>query len=197
MAVGVVVMGGPRGRVNPISPSPTAAPGFTATPRPSLGHGRGRSLGRQSRTGALLLCGRGADDFVIGPYVWPNNVTEEEYADFLNHELPHLLENLPLEVRRDMWFQQDGHPAHTSLAARGILHRDFPNRLHAPIGEATDWAPRSPDLTSMDFFLWVFLKDRVYSTPPANRDDLVERIFATCRLYTALAVRSVKSKNRI
>ncbi|KAK3917796.1 Transposable element Tc3 transposase [Frankliniella fusca] len=68
------------------------------------------------------------DDFVSGPYVWPNNVTAQEYADFLNHELPHLLENLPLEVRRDMWFQQDGHPAHTSLAARGILNRDFPNR---------------------------------------------------------------------
>ncbi|KAE8739919.1 hypothetical protein FOCC_FOCC014583, partial [Frankliniella occidentalis] len=67
------------------------------------------------------------DDFVVGPYVWPNYVTAEEYADFLDHELHHLTQDLPLEVRRDMWFQQDGHRAHTSLAARGILNRDFPN----------------------------------------------------------------------
>ncbi|KAE8739295.1 hypothetical protein FOCC_FOCC015203, partial [Frankliniella occidentalis] len=45
------------------------------------------------------------DDFIIGPYFWPNVV------DFLNHELDDLLKNLPLEVRRDMWFQQDSHPA--------------------------------------------------------------------------------------
>ncbi len=86
------------------------------------------------------------DDFVIGPF-WPNNVTAEEYADFLNHELFLLLEDLPLEVRRDMWFQQDGHPAHTSLAAREILNRDFPNRylyfLFCSIFSRHDWTPKT------------------------------------------------------
>ncbi|KAE8740310.1 hypothetical protein FOCC_FOCC014184 [Frankliniella occidentalis] len=70
------------------------------------------------------------DDFVVGPYIWPNNVTvtTEEYSDFLDHELPQMLDDLPLQVRAETWFQQDGHPAHTSLAARAILNREYPNK---------------------------------------------------------------------
>ena len=37
-------------------------------------------------------------------------------------------------------------------------------------------APRFPDLTPLDFFLWGYLKARVYVTPPVNLDDLQERI---------------------
>ncbi|KAE8743491.1 hypothetical protein FOCC_FOCC010914, partial [Frankliniella occidentalis] len=66
-------------------------------------------------------------DFIVGPYFLEHNVNAENYANFLNDQLPVLLGDLPAEVRRNMWFQQDGHPAHTSLVARGILNRDFPD----------------------------------------------------------------------
>ena len=38
------------------------------------------------------------------------------------------------------------------------------------------WPPRSPDLTPPDFFLWGFLKSKVYSTLPETLDELEERI---------------------
>ncbi|KAJ4450238.1 hypothetical protein ANN_01657 [Periplaneta americana] len=38
------------------------------------------------------------------------------------------------------------------------------------------WPPRSPDLTTPDFFLWGYLKDRVYATRPQTLDDLKQEI---------------------
>ena len=37
-------------------------------------------------------------------------------------------------------------------------------------------APRSPDLTPADFFLWGYLKGEVYVTEPANLAELRQRI---------------------
>ena len=31
-------------------------------------------------------------------------------------------------------------------------------------GGPTPWPPRSPDITPLDFFLWRYVKDRVYAT---------------------------------
>ena len=36
------------------------------------------------------------------------------YEVFLKQVLPELLDDVPLCIRRQMWFQQDGAPAHTS-----------------------------------------------------------------------------------
>ena len=45
------------------------------------------------------------------------------------------------------------------------------------------WPPRSPDLTSYDFFLWEFVKDTVFVLPlPANLQDLRNRIAAAVAL---------------
>ncbi|KAJ4427421.1 hypothetical protein ANN_25043 [Periplaneta americana] len=38
------------------------------------------------------------------------------------------------------------------------------------------WPPRSPDLTTPDFFLWGYLKDKVYATRPQTLDDLKHNI---------------------
>ena len=37
-------------------------------------------------------------------------------------------------------------------------------------------APRSPDLTPCDFFLWGYLKNKVFTTSPENIDVLRQRI---------------------
>jgi hypothetical protein len=34
------------------------------------------------------------------------------------------------------------------------------------------WPPRSPDLTSADYFLWGYLKERVYKNKPLTIQDL-------------------------
>jgi len=45
------------------------------------------------------------------------------------------------------------------------------------------WPPRSPDLTSCDFFLWGFVKDALFVPPlPANLQDLRNRITAAVAL---------------
>ena len=47
------------------------------------------------------------------------------------------------------------------------------------------WPPRSPDLIVCDFFLWRYVKDRVYVPPlPANVHELQERITAAVNSVT-------------
>ena len=102
---------------------------------------------------------------LLGPHVMPN------YRDFLENNLPVLLEEVPLAVR----FQHDGAPAHFSLAARQQLTTTFGDRWighHGPV----PWPARSPDLNPLDFFLWGHLKTLVYATPVDHVDDLLERI---------------------
>lgn len=118
------------------------------------------------------------DDMIIGPFFFPQNthVNGEVYADFIEHTLSDLLENVPLALRSTIIFQQDGHPAHTSIVARTILNRKFPNRWIGKRSNFQEWPPRSPDLTPLDFFLWGYLKDQIYQTLPHDRDDLINRI---------------------
>jgi len=61
------------------------------------------------------------------------------------------------------------------------LDATFPNRR---IGREcpTPWPPRSPDITPLDFFLWGYVKDKVFSTPAPDITNLKARItdaFAT------------------
>ena len=39
-----------------------------------------------------------------------------------------------------------------------------------------NWPPRSRDLTPLDFFLWGYLKDKVYINKPQTIEDLKEEI---------------------
>jgi hypothetical protein len=57
---------------------------------------------------------------------------------------------------RNCWFQQDSAIAHTTASTIEILHEFFGKNV---ISKGV-WPPRSPDLTSPDFFLWSYLKDR-------------------------------------
>ena len=46
----------------------------------------------------------------------------------------------------------------------------------------TPWPPRLPDITPLDFFLWRYVKDKVFSAPVPDITDLKTRItdaFAT------------------
>ena len=63
------------------------------------------------------------------------------------------------------WFQQDGATAHTARVTMEILRHQFPGRVISRFGDL-NWPSRSPDLTAPDFFLWGFLKSRVYHNKP-------------------------------
>ena len=47
------------------------------------------------------------DFHLVGPYIFPNRLTGTEYLNFLQVHLPGLLEEIPLRLRRIMWFMHD------------------------------------------------------------------------------------------
>jgi len=75
---------------------------------------------------------------------------------------------------------------HWHLAVRTFLNVHLPNRWIGRAGQKDQvfckWPPRSPDLSVCVFFLWGYVKDRVYVPPlPANVDELQERITAAVK----------------
>ena len=49
---------------------------------------------------------------LIGPFVFDNNLTGNPYEVFLRNELPGLLEDIPLMIRSQIYFQHDGAAPH-------------------------------------------------------------------------------------
>ncbi|KAJ9597608.1 hypothetical protein L9F63_011534 [Diploptera punctata] len=66
--------------------------------------------------------------------------------------------------------------SHTANVSMGLLRLAFPGRLISKNGDIP-WPPRSPDLTVPDFFLWGYLKCKVFEeNAPRTKEDLKERI---------------------
>jgi len=100
---------------------------------------------------------------LIGPFVFDSNLKGNAYEVFLRNGLPGFLEDIPLMIRSQMYFQHDGAPPHYTRHVRDYLNESFPNgwlRRGGPVA----WPPRSPDLTSLDFYLWGHMKTLVYET---------------------------------
>ena len=74
-----------------------------------------------------------------------------------------------------IWWFQDGAPAHRPLIVRERIHELFGDHIVA-LNHNIEWPARSPDLTQCDFFLWGYLKSKVYATPPENMNQLRDRI---------------------
>ena len=98
---------------------------------------------------------------IIGPYFFQENVNQNSYLEMLNTYFWTEFEEENLEYRRKAYFQQDGCPAHSTLQVRNWLNRYFPQKWLGRCGPI-QWPPRSPDLTACDYFLWGFLKEKVY-----------------------------------
>ena len=83
-------------------------------------------------------------------------------------------------VRVFQWFQQDGATPHTSDVSLARLQQRFPVRL---ISRRCDpqWSRHSPDLNPPDFYLWGYLKDRVYGNNTQTIPDLKTAITAAIR----------------
>ena len=89
------------------------------------------------------------------------------------------MEDVPLHVRMDMWMQHDGALPHYALCSRQVLNEIFDGNW-IERGDPVAWPPRSPDLTSQDYFLWRFVKERVMAVAPTTPDDMKERIRRAC-----------------
>ncbi|RZC43171.1 DDE 3 domain containing protein [Asbolus verrucosus] len=114
----------------------------------------------------LSTCGADIGDKLIGPHIIECNLNGEKYQDFLDNELPQLLEDVSLGVRQNMWFQHDGCPAHYSAVAREVLDRDFHGRWIVR-GGPIKWLARSSDLTNAKLF-FVGISERQIVPTSAN-----------------------------
>jgi len=65
---------------------------------------------------------------LLGPYFYDGTLNGRRYNDFLLNELPTMLDDLPLDIRTNLIFQQDGAPDHNANIVRNYLNEYFPNR---------------------------------------------------------------------
>lgn len=128
----------------------------------------------QRRWSINIWCGL-LKNSVIGPHIFPNALSAATYREFLNENLPVLLDDIPLNIRQVLWYQHDGAPPHFGLQVRNFLNQHFPQRWIGR-GGTVRWPPRSPDLTPLDFFFWGFIKEHVYQVPIENQADILSRI---------------------
>lgn len=132
----------------------------------------------------LNLWGGVLGSHILGPFFINGNLTGARYLNLLRDHIIPAIQALPDVDINEVWFQQDGCPAHNTVPVRNFLEQIFPLRLIANRG-TIHWPPRSPDLSPNDFFLWGTVKQKVYQYPRAeNLEELRERILVTVREIT-------------
>lgn len=118
---------------------------------------------------------------VIGPIFWEpsagqRGINSQWLEQTLVNEILPRLRGWP--NFHNILFQQDGAPCHIGNNVLTLLDREFPGRW---IGRGTRahpspaaWPPRSPDLTPCDFWLWGYMKGRIFNTDqrPRTLDEL-------------------------
>ena len=96
----------------------------------------------------------------------------DRYGDMLREYFIPLVDSLDLV---EPFFQQDGATCHTTRPNMEVLRNRFPGKLISRFGDI-EWPARSPDLPPLDFFLWGYLKGKVYRNKPQSVDELKNAI---------------------
>ena len=125
-----------------------------------------KTVGKQRVT---VWCGMTADR-LISPFLLNETMNADRYLTMLSDDVWPLVHNEP-----GLRFMQDGAPPHWAKRVRQWLDVHFQNRWIGRGGPIA-WPARSPDLTPCDFFLWGWVKNKVYKTMPANIDELRDSI---------------------
>ena len=135
------------------------------------------------------MCGNG---------VITRNLNGKIYLEILNAIIiPHLQDEFGDRFNR-LWWAQDRAPAHRRINVRDRLNDAFNNRVFA-LEHETKWPPRSPDLTICDFFLWGYIKNKVFTTPPRNINYLRKGIiteFNELKQHRQIISKFVKTMRR-
>ena len=130
------------------------------------------------------------NDTVIGPFFIEGNITGDKYLEMMINEVgPALLEAAGDD---EVYFQQDGAPAHFKRNVREMLDEMFPRKWIGRKGPYI-WPARSPDMTPLDFFLWGHVTHRIFLTRPVDCDDLKLRIVAACREISPEVLQRVRN----
>jgi hypothetical protein len=137
-------------------------------------------------------------DCLLSPHVLPHRLTGKHYRDLLLHDLPKILEDVPLAVRARMWYMRDGAPAHFSRAVRDVLNNNYHGRWIGR-GGPTTCPSCSPDLNPLKFYPWVQLKTLVCAAPVDNEKALHRHNVDDCqtiRKYRGILEQMLQSMMR-
>lgn len=149
-----------------------------------------RTVDSQNRW-SLNVWGGIVGQYLLGPHFFEETLTGLRYLQFVQRNLPVLLQDVDLRTRQAMWLQHDGAPAHYHRSVREYLDEVFPNRWIGR-GGTIAWPARSPDLTPIDFFLWGYVKEKVYKVKPTTVVDMQMRIRQAFRDITPEILTRVK-----
>ena len=103
---------------------------------------------------------------IYGPYFFEESVNQQNYLAMLKFYF--WTRHLHMPDYKNYYFQQDGATPHTASIVQNFLFSKFKSKFI----DKTKWPPYSPDLNVCDFFLWGYLKAKVYNPLPKNLDDL-------------------------
>ncbi|UYV60740.1 hypothetical protein LAZ67_1002080 [Cordylochernes scorpioides] len=113
--------------------------------------------------------------FIIGPFFFEEingrtfktvSVTGERYVQLLREKVIPILQDR--QALSEITFMQDGGPPHISRGAKQLLKDTFGEDRVISRHFIHQWPSRSPDLTPCDFWLWGYIKSRVYRCRPTT-----------------------------
>jgi len=110
------------------------------------------------------------DDQLIVPFILEGRLTGEVYLRFVQEELPRLFEDVPLNKRGRMYLQHDGAHPHSAHEVRNFQNYRFPGRWIEHSGPH-NWPARSPNISPLDYCVWGWMKELVYSVNVVTRDE--------------------------
>lgn len=128
-------------------------------------------------------------DRIVGPFFIDGNLDGPRYLELLQEQIVPAIQEIAGDDFNEIWYQQDGAPAHFRVIVRNYLDVVFNNRWIGRRG-TIEWPPRSPDLTPLDFFLWGYIKNKVYAIKPRDLEDLRQKIVNVCVDITPDMIRS-------
>jgi hypothetical protein len=118
---------------------------------------------------------------LIGPFFIDGPLNGQKYLDLLReHVLPALEDIRPLhQITREI---------------TNFLNQNFPRGWIGRYG-TFKWPPRSPDLTSLDFYLWAYIAQKIFDNvrnKPETLEELKNRITEACRFITVRQLQNVR-----
>lgn len=73
-----------------------------------------------------LVCG--GENTIIGPFFCDGTLTSERYLNLIRNDVLDALDNQPLAVLQEIWWQQDGATAYNGREVTQFLNHVFPNK---------------------------------------------------------------------
>ena len=136
----------------------------------------------QSQKKVMVFCLLHGSGKKFGPFFMPEDerVNQYTYRDLLENKVfPVMKESLGQARFRRLVWQQDGAKPHQARMVMEWLDSIFKEKMLAIKSLRGDtWAPYSPDCNPCDFFLWGYMKAKVYQPLPPTMAALKRKIKA-------------------